>query len=189
MTVGRVKEFSFGSTKPKMAKGGPVIGSKKGTKMDLPMPGPDNMPSMSGVGDEGPDETSLGRSGRIARSRAGMSGLGNASRRVATGPTGPVGAAMSLAAAPRPVTPRTGVPTFSRGGPLSAAQRNRLPSSDFALPGKGEGKNGKGSGSYPIANESHGRNALARVAQHGTPAEKAAVRAKVHAKYPDIGKK
>ena len=32
-----------------------------------------------------------------------------------------------------------------------------------------------------------GRNALARVSQHGTSAEKATVRRKVHAKYPSIG--
>jgi hypothetical protein len=182
------QDFDFG---PRYAKGGPVIGTKKGTKMSIPLPGPDNMSmdaDSSGVGEE-PSETSLGRSGRIARSRAGMSGLGNAARRIATGPVGPVGAATSLAAAPRPAVKRGGVPAFARGGPLTAAERNSLPKSDFALPGKGEGKNGKGSGSYPIPDANHARNALARVAQHGTAAEKAAVRAKVHAKYPDIGKK
>ncbi|MDE2096319.1 MAG: hypothetical protein KGL39_03670 [Patescibacteria group bacterium] len=62
-----------------------------------------------------------------------------------------------------------------------------MPSSDFALPGKGKGPSGKGAGSYPIPDKSHARNALARVSQHGTPAEKAKVRAKVHAKYPGIG--
>jgi hypothetical protein len=40
---------------------------------------------------------------------------------------------------------------------------------------------------YPIEDRAHARNALARVSQHGSPAEKAQVRAKVHAKYPDIG--
>lgn len=69
---------------------------------------------------------------------------------------------------------------------LSSKQRNALPSKDFALPGKGEGKSGKGSGSYPIPDASHARNALARVAQHGSAAEQRQVRAKVHAKYPDI---
>ena len=69
---------------------------------------------------------------------------------------------------------------------LSAASRNRLPSSSFALPGKGEGKKGKGSGSYPIPDASHARNALARVSQHGSSAEKAKVRAKVKAKFPNI---
>jgi hypothetical protein len=35
---------------------------------------------------------------------------------------------------------------------------------------------------------SHARNALARVSQHGTPAEKKQVRAAVAKKYPGIGK-
>jgi hypothetical protein len=45
---------------------------------------------------------------------------------------------------------------------LTAKDRNKLPSSSFALPGKGEGKSGKGSGSYPIPDRSHAANALAR---------------------------
>lgn len=68
---------------------------------------------------------------------------------------------------------------------LNAAARKRLPSSDFALPGKGKGESGKGSGSYPIPDESHARNALARSANK-SPAVKAAVRRKVHAKFPGI---
>jgi hypothetical protein len=74
------------------------------------------------------------------------------------------------------------------GGRLTYGEREKMPSSEFALPGKGSGPKGKGGGSYPIPDESHGRNALARVAQHGSPAEKAEVRRKVHAKFPDIGK-
>jgi hypothetical protein len=72
---------------------------------------------------------------------------------------------------------------------LTTRGRNKLPSGDFALPGKGAGPQGKGSGSYPIPDASHARNALSRVAQHGSPAEKAAVRAKVRSKFPGIGKK
>jgi hypothetical protein len=72
---------------------------------------------------------------------------------------------------------------------LSNKKRQSLKSSQFALPGKGEGTSGKGSGSYPIPDASHARNALARVAQHGTPQEKAQVRARVKAKFPNIGKK
>ena len=72
---------------------------------------------------------------------------------------------------------------------LTAKQRQRLPKSDFALPGRGEGKKGAGAGSYPIPDKAHARNALARVSQHGTPAEKAKVRAKVHSKFPAIGEK
>ena len=72
---------------------------------------------------------------------------------------------------------------------LTSKGRMALPSKSFALPGRGEGPRGKGAGSYPINDPAHARNALARVSQHGTSAEKATVRAKVHAKYPDIGKR
>ena len=72
---------------------------------------------------------------------------------------------------------------------LTAHERQDLPRGDFALPGKGKGPKGAGSGSYPIPDASHARNALARVAQHGNPKEKAEVRKAVHRKYPDIGEK
>ena len=71
---------------------------------------------------------------------------------------------------------------------LTTSDRKRLSSSSFALPGKGEGPSGKGAGSYPIPDKSHARNALSRVSQHGSSAEKAKVRAKVHAKFPGIGR-
>jgi hypothetical protein len=61
---------------------------------------------------------------------------------------------------------------------LTSATRNRLSGSSFALPGR----------RYPIEDASHARNALARVSQHGSSAEKAKVRAAVHRKYPGIGK-
>jgi hypothetical protein len=70
---------------------------------------------------------------------------------------------------------------------LDTAERKELPSKDFALKGAKKGKANEGK--YPIPDESHARNALSRVSQFGSPAEKAAVRAKVHAKYPNIGKK
>lgn len=70
---------------------------------------------------------------------------------------------------------------------LDLTARKALPSNDFALPGKGAGPSGKGSGSYPIPDASHARNALARVSGNGTPAEKSAVRAKVKSKFPTIG--
>lgn len=63
---------------------------------------------------------------------------------------------------------------------LTTKKRNALPKKDFAEPGKR---------AYPIPDKAHARDALARVAQHGTPAEKAKVRAAVHKKYPDIGAK
>jgi hypothetical protein len=68
---------------------------------------------------------------------------------------------------------------------LTAKTRQSLPSSDFARPGKGTGKKGAGSGSYPIPDASHARNALAR--SSGKPIA-ASVRAKVHAKFPGIGR-
>jgi hypothetical protein len=76
----------------------------------------------------------------------------------------------------------------ARGGKLTAGERQGLPRSDFALPGKGAGPKGAGSGSYPIPDASHARNALARVSQHGSSAQKVEVRAKVHSKFPGIGK-
>lgn len=77
---------------------------------------------------------------------------------------------------------------FKKQTHLTAKERQAMPKSDFALPGKGEGPKGAGSGSYPIPNASHARNALARVAQHGSSEEKAEVRAKVHEKFPGIGR-
>ena len=59
---------------------------------------------------------------------------------------------------------------------LTAAARKRLSVDQFALPGR----------RYPINDISHARNALARVAQNGTPDEKAKVRAAVYRKYPSL---
>lgn len=59
---------------------------------------------------------------------------------------------------------------------LSAEERKKLPDSDFALPGR----------RYPIHDEAHARDALARVDQNGTPAEKRKVRAAVKYRYPDM---
>ena len=59
---------------------------------------------------------------------------------------------------------------------LTAKARNKIPAKDFAGPDR----------SYPVEDASHARNALARVSQHGSPALKAKVKAKVHRKYPGI---
>jgi hypothetical protein len=59
---------------------------------------------------------------------------------------------------------------------LDALKRKSLPKSDFAGP----------DGSYPIEDESHARNALARVSEFGSPALKAQVREKVARDYPGI---
>jgi hypothetical protein len=70
--------------------------------------------------------------------------------------------------------------------PLKMKQREKLPSKDFALPGKGTGKGGKGPGSYPIPDKSHARSALQRSSQFGTPKVKGEVRAAVKRKFPGI---
>jgi hypothetical protein len=62
---------------------------------------------------------------------------------------------------------------------LTAAGRDKIKSKNFAEPKKR---------AYPIEDPAHARNALARVSQFGSPGEKSQVRAKVHAKYPGIGK-
>ncbi len=61
---------------------------------------------------------------------------------------------------------------------LTGKERERLRDSAFALPGR----------RYPIHDEAHARNALARVAQFGSPEEKARVRAAVRRRYPHLGK-
>ena len=64
---------------------------------------------------------------------------------------------------------------------LTTEERKRIKTGNFAEPSKR---------AYPIENRSHAINALARVSQYGSPAEKARVRAAVHKKYPDLaGKK
>ena len=59
---------------------------------------------------------------------------------------------------------------------LTTATRKRSPASEFALPGR----------RYPVEDESHARNALSRVSQDGTSAEKATVRRKVHRLFPGL---
>lgn len=60
---------------------------------------------------------------------------------------------------------------------LTTKARKAIPTKNFAGPDR----------SYPINDPNHARNALARVANK-SPELKAKVRAKVHAKYPSIGK-
>lgn len=67
---------------------------------------------------------------------------------------------------------------------LTYKQRKKMPKSSFAVPSKREG----GKGGYPIPDKAHARNALARVSQFGSSAEKAKVRSKVRKKFPGIGK-
>lgn len=72
-------------------------------------------------------------------------------------------------------------------GKLDAKERQSMPKSDFALPGKGEGPKGAGAGSYPIPDKGHAMAALSRVSANGTSEEKAEVRKKVHDKFPGMG--
>jgi hypothetical protein len=59
----------------------------------------------------------------------------------------------------------------------STKERKKLSNKSFALPGKRK---------YPIPDKAHARNALARVAQHGSPAEQKRVRAAVKKRYPSL---
>ncbi len=60
---------------------------------------------------------------------------------------------------------------------LSYQQKKNLPKKSFVYPGKRK---------FPINDKAHARNALARVSQFGTPAEKKAVRSAVAKKFPSI---
>lgn len=60
---------------------------------------------------------------------------------------------------------------------MTAKRRRSLPKSSFGLPGKRK---------YPLDTPGRARNALARVSQYGTPAQRSAVRKAVKRKYPSI---
>ena len=62
---------------------------------------------------------------------------------------------------------------------LTTATRKKIPTREFALPGR----------RYPIEDKAHAQNALARVSQDGTPAEKTTVRRKVHRLFPSLHQK
>lgn len=62
---------------------------------------------------------------------------------------------------------------------LTYKQRKKLPRGAFVYPEAPRD-------GYPINDLAHARNALARVSAHGTPAEKAKVRAAVYRKYPEL---
>ncbi|RZS90086.1 hypothetical protein EV189_1869 [Motilibacter rhizosphaerae] len=61
---------------------------------------------------------------------------------------------------------------------LDDKDRKKLDTGQFALPEERK---------YPIPDESHARNALARVAQHGDEEQQREVREHVHERYPDVG--
>jgi len=60
---------------------------------------------------------------------------------------------------------------------LTYKKRKELPDSAFVYPKERK---------YPIYDKSHAQNALARVEQHGTPAEKAKVKREVKKRYPNM---
>ncbi len=60
---------------------------------------------------------------------------------------------------------------------LSGRARSKLSKRSFAIPGKR---------AYPIHDRAHAANALARVKQHGTPSQRARVRAAVCRRYPGL---
>ena len=60
---------------------------------------------------------------------------------------------------------------------LTYKKREKLPDSAFVFPSERK---------YPIEDEEHARNALARVSAYGTPEEIRKVRAAVMRRYPDI---
>ena len=62
----------------------------------------------------------------------------------------------------------------------NSKNRKKLSKKSFALPGQRK---------YPIPDKAHARNALARVAQNGTPAEQRKVREAVKKRFPSLGKK
>jgi hypothetical protein len=59
-------------------------------------------------------------------------------------------------------------------------KRSRLKPKTFALPKARK---------YPITDAKHARNAIARVTQHGSPAEKRAVYAAVRKRHPSVAKR
>jgi hypothetical protein len=71
-----------------------------------------------------------------------------------------------------PLSAKTNAKRNTKGG------RAQMPASDFGLPATKQ---------YRIDDAAHARDALSRVAQDGTPAQQAQVRARVKAKYPSIG--
>lgn len=74
----------------------------------------------------------------------------------------------------------SGIYQSSTHGRLTSAERRALPDSAFAvITAEGERK-------YPIPDENHARNALARVARFGSPHEKRLVCEKVAKKFPEI---
>jgi hypothetical protein len=72
---------------------------------------------------------------------------------------------------------RSGLTKSTNARRNTKAGRKRMSAGSFGLPAQKK---------YRIDDPAHARNALGRVAQHGTPAQKAQVRKRVAAKYPSV---
>lgn len=72
---------------------------------------------------------------------------------------------------------RTVAATAKTSGDLSEKQRDDLGKGEFALPGKKK---------YPIPDEAHARNALARASQFASKGEQSTIRAAVDKKFPGV---
>ena len=85
-------------------------------------------------------------------------------------------------------TPRHNLPErVKTARHLSAQARVHIKTKNFGIPERARTKEQKKHhGNYPIYDRAHARAALAYVARYGTPAEKAEVRRRVYAKYPDM---
>jgi hypothetical protein len=61
----------------------------------------------------------------------------------------------------------------------------RAPKGSYAVP-PGSRVGGKGKAKYPVNSPARAKNAISRVSQHGTAAEKKMVYAKVRSRYPAL---
>lgn len=139
------------------AQGGPMLQSGLPPAVGLQMYQPPAQPASSGLGNMTPDQL-----------QQVLAMLKSSQAPAAPSP------------APAPATPQTSDENDYKGGRaghhLDTNARHHIAHKNFALPGE----------RYPIEDKVHARNALARISQHGTEAEKEKVRAAVHRKYPGI---
>jgi len=78
------------------------------------------------------------------------------------------------------VSKKSGLSKKANARRNTKAGRKRMSSKQFGLPKQKK---------YRIDDLAHARNALARVSQHGSPAQKKAVRKAVTKKYPSLKRK
>jgi hypothetical protein len=72
--------------------------------------------------------------------------------------------------------------------PAKVVANTKAPAGSYAVPASSP-VGGKGVAKYPCDTMARARNALARVEQHGSPQEKAMVKAKVKSKFPALAKR